>query len=263
MTIESNATKNDNLEITKQFFANYNEIKKEFSPLNLDNYLSFFEKAKALLNHNQKISDTLIKSPLFFNDYELLRKKLIQSGMTINLWDLLSLERNELKNCRILAWLLQENGSHGFGNKFFISLFKNTELIHNFQNHYHVSVEKIFNKDITNRIDICIKNKDFLFFIEAKIDSKELEGYSSKEEKTYQLTRYHRKLEEFSIVNKKLFYLTTNGELPLDDSIRNDIEVITWKDIANALNITIKNHDLHSDYHHIMFNQLVTHFKNL
>lgn len=30
MTIESNATKNDNLEITKQFFANYNKIKKNF-----------------------------------------------------------------------------------------------------------------------------------------------------------------------------------------------------------------------------------------
>lgn len=152
------------------------------------------------------------------------QRALLSPGM--NIWNSLAIGRDEVKNCRILSWLLDPEADHFQGARFLKCLFQFEELKpdNKFADEkYHVSREDWI--DESNRVDIIITGETYYMVIEAKIDARE----GKNQCQDYKNILNNRK------TNKKFIglFLTRNGA----DSKDEDYKKITWKDIIKTLDI--------------------------
>ncbi len=151
--------------------------------------------------------------------------KLDETGSRFNIFYTLNWALYEVNHSNFIAELLNQNGTHSFGNEFCKHFFDGLKLLSfgenciisgfNFDN-YVVEVEKSageINQDYTNggRIDITITdNSNKRIIIENKI-------YASDQQN--QLLRYHN-FDKSAL----LLYLTLDGKAPTECSTNNKIQ---------------------------------------
>lgn len=170
---------------------------------------------------------------IFFQQYKVAQKSIDDVktlGMYTNVWQVSSLRQDEVRNTKVLKWLLDCKGDHGQKNKILLDFLK--LLPEKFHKHkprtYFTIDESCPLGEQSNRVDIEIDAPEFLLFVEVKINA--LEG---KE----QLKRYSEIAEAKAKGKDKLVvYLTRDGKLP---SAYQDDEIffpLAWNSISNLLN---------------------------
>lgn len=152
-----------------------------------------------------------------------------QLAFDFSLFDFFKVGENKVSE--ILAFLLDENQSHGQGNIFlneFINLFYGQELD-------MANSQIICEKTITDkrRIDIYIKLKNKIIAIENKIWA---------DDQHYQLRDYATYLEKKSKGNYLLLYLNPYGSEPTDKSIEDKFKEELIK--ADKFKIISYKHDI-------------------
>lgn len=167
-----------------------------------------------------------------FSLFSDIRELEIQRASTLNIFELCSLERDEIRNCRVLAWLLDKNESHGLGYRFLEKLLlygdesiKNTIFKDAFNSCYATRTEICPNADNTDRVDIVCESSKMLVYIEVKIDSSE---------HTLQTERYYKRLIRNSAGRQSELIFISANDTPINNNARN----ISWRqigDIANEL----------------------------
>jgi len=169
------------------------------------------------------IDNLLEQVNLIAKKYEEIAKA---TGENFNVFQTLNLQTKELSHSKILAELLNPQGSHGKGSAFlksFLNLIEITDPAeHQKFESAMVETEKI-TKD--GRIDIAIEGNQATIIIENKI-------HAGDQEK--QLHRYRQ-----SFPNAKIVYLTLDGHKPSDYSTNGNENtydiLLSYKSIINWL----------------------------
>lgn len=207
-----------------------------------------FQENELLKKRNMQpaASDFLILSQMksFFNQYEEARKPIIEErrqGKKANVWKAANLGRNEVRNSRVLKWMLDASEDHGQESeifKLFLScspeLFPFLELVVESLEQqpltyaYRTTEECCPLSNKQERVDIEIESEKFLLFIEVKIDATE---------GNWQLQRYCEIAKAKAGNDRKwaVIYLTIDGSLPKNYH-QDDGRIITlsWKRVAKA-----------------------------
>ncbi|PYE96605.1 PD-(D/E)XK nuclease superfamily protein [Rhizobium sp. PP-F2F-G38] len=105
-----------------------------------------------------------------------LEKTTMDSGYARDLWRIVGLGRNEVQTARVLTWLLDPRGSHGFASAFLESFWKQIPIgtrPFEMTTARRVTRETVPLGDFRNRVDIEIEADGFVVFVEAKIDAVE------------------------------------------------------------------------------------------
>lgn len=111
------------------------------------------------------------------------------SGAWIDVWGLAGIGQDEVKNTRVLSWLLDAKGSHGMGSVFLEALLAastskgkvQSPVQHYFSNrtsvspveNYAVRNEVSYGESGENRLDIEIEGRHFYLVVEVKINASE------------------------------------------------------------------------------------------
>ena len=169
----------------------------------------------------------------FFSVFRINYQKNFTSGAEINVWQQSGLKRDEVRNTGVLAWWLDQQGNHGLGRLLFDAFIDvlNAVNLNNdtlkCEGDYATYVESLPLAELENRIDVEIVGKQFLLFIEVKIDASEGEQ---------QLARYLKllsnKAKHHKIKNTALIYLTINNKT---FSTERGIYSASWSQVAQAL----------------------------
>lgn len=161
-----------------------------------------------------------------FADFAAIMARQKSSGALLNVFELCGVGRDELKNCAILAWLLDENGSHGQGSRFLRGLLGqcvNPGISQQaLSGGYATRTEFCPNADQADRVDIVCDGRDFLLYIEVKIDSQEHGA---------QTVRYHEKLRRNAGSREyDAIFLAPCGMAACGRT-----KTLTWRDVARLL----------------------------
>jgi len=172
----------------------------------------------------------------------LALKKWRSLGSEINVWEVAGLKSDEVRNSKVLNWLLDSYGSHGQGNAILLKLlsflesrFPDFPKFNGGIGHYSSQVECCPLGDRESRVDIEINGQDFLLFIEVKINATETK---------YQLDRYLESAEAKAGKNKKwcVLYLTLDGKLVQTNNVdaarvrlSKHLFPLSWTDIVEVL----------------------------
>ena len=188
------------------------------------------------MSNLKEIDQLLRKVQTIGKTYDIVAKA---TGERFNIFSILNMETDEVKtHSRLIAELLNENGTHGQG-AVFMEKFLECFSIGNFdiKNGYEVTIEKYAGKMVNDeggRIDIFIRNnRNECILIENKI-------YAAEQHK--QLLRYYN-----SFSNAKILYLTLYGEESKDahskglkyESVSYETDVIDWLEICQKETNTI------------------------
>lgn len=172
-----------------QFFSNLERVlaqnKDQYDLSNLEN---FFENLHKLLpakvpltnsNTYQHLSN-LSTFKCWIESLAIPLSIAKREGYFCDPWEISGIKRDEVRNSRVLAWLLDPRGSHGFGNLFLRTLLANLR-----QNSSEfefpmeptvgcqVRTEKFFDRVERSRFDIEVDDQNFYLVIEVKIDANE------------------------------------------------------------------------------------------
>ena len=242
---------------------------------------SFFDKWSKLPQETKQVEKAIFINPERLEHFfsKLLPpamsalKKWRSLGSEINVWEVAGLKRDEVRNSKVLNWLLDSYGSHGQGDAILLKLLNSPELkypdfpkFHGGIGHYSSQVECSPLGDRENRVDIEIDGHDFLVFIEVKINATETKD---------QLDRYLERAELKAGTRPWcVLYLTRNGKLPMQTGnldaprvkLSRHLLPLSWTNITKILETHLK--ELKSDdisrnsfsYHTI--NQFISHIKN-
>ena len=160
-----------------------------------------------------------------------------QSGWLCDPWQIAGLKRDEVRNSKVLSWLLNPSGSHGFGGALLVAFLEaiNARLPKE-QSKYHLQIshncrvraEQSPDGDQSNRVDIEIDDANFYLIVEVKIDAGEQEG---------QLERYANQAQKRAYKRKwHIVYVTPNGRKPTTAGQHNEqVVCMSWRDVATAL----------------------------
>lgn len=168
----------------------------------------------------------------FFQRFSPLYQAEKQRGSDINVWQQAGLKQDEVRNTAVLAWWLDCQGTHALGDHIFKSLL--SALPFSLQlpdpaalGNYRVTAESLPLGEIENRIDIEIQGKDFLIFIEVKINA----GEGDKQLERYH-TLLHQKAKMYGLNKRALIYLTRHSSpaITVDDCL-----CLSWRELALAL----------------------------
>ena len=169
----------------------------------------------------------------FFTDIEQPLAALRHGTFTFDPWEVAKLGRNEMRNSAVLAWLLDPQGNHGFGDlplKALLSTVRecgNNRIPENFTRYCRVNVEKYPTGDATNRVDIEIDADNFFMLIEVKIDA-----YEQKD----QISRYIGEAKKRAGEQPwAVVYLTPQGRVPLSAGEEADVPCLSWRRLASVL----------------------------
>lgn len=202
------------------------DMQKTFSRLD-----RFFRRLKPLLADKRLRSPPLDTDKLarFLQAVSLLLEAKAQEGHAADIWHVVGLDRNEVRTARVLAWLLDPSGSHGFGGSVLDALWSHiSPEIRPFAltTVQHVQREAVPLGNGENRVDIEILGADFLLIIEVKIDAAEQPN---------QLQRYaeiaRSKAQFRQLRNHCVLYLTCRRRPQADSHAIS----ITWADVAKAI----------------------------
>jgi hypothetical protein len=185
----------------------------------------------------------------FFNLFKQYYVPFVKSGGTINVWEVAGVGTDEVRNCAVLGWLLDCQGSHGQGTLFLHWLLEalsvapfsracRAHLPQVLHAHppYRATVENTYEQEGSDgvmpnsRVDIVIENESFLLFIEAKVHAGEtgnqLERYSS-------ILRSRAGKRPYAMI-----FLTPTGR-PAKDESAGDIVCLSWKQLADSFEARI------------------------
>jgi len=153
-----------------------------------------------------------------------------------NLFDVLKICRTEIRHSNVLAWLLNPNENHNFGDAFIKKLFQ--EFIKNQPN---------MNNDIMRLLLVDFysfsvyrewKNIDILLISDEEKIIVAIENKVRSHEHDNQLNRYKSILtKEFPKYKRILIYLTPDGEEPSDD----EWNILTYKNIVEIIEMIVRN----------------------
>lgn len=201
----------------------------------------------------------------FFEIFPRLYREQQRSGGLINPWAVSGLGRDEVRNSAVLAWLFDNNGSHGLGNAFLCAFLRiinhgNRDPIipsHELAD-YAVFPQRCSVHGGTDRVDLIVDGANFLIYIEVKIDA--FEGPE-------QIKRY---LEGMMIRAKTLrkqystlIYLTRERQKPRDlhDAT---IALASWQDVAEAIEAALREEGIKLDQlPGVLLNTLSHHLRSL
>jgi hypothetical protein len=158
-----------------------------------------------------------------------------RGGFLCDPWEIAGLKRDEVRNSRVLAWLLDPRGSHGFGNLLTHALLAELsrrsptlELPVISDDGCQVRVESSPDGDSSNRLDIEIDSPNFYVIIEVKIDA--MEGNE-------QLLRYGE-LGKSRAGNRPwgMVFLTPSGfDCSTAAHFKDKVIRLSWKQLSSAL----------------------------
>lgn len=168
-------------------------------------------------------ADDLIR---FFDSFTPLLRQDRKTGRTLNIFDVLGLGHDEKRHCSFLAWLLDPRESHGQGGLFFRTCFAHLPSCqldeHVFAENYTVRTELCPLGDMADRVDIVCEGRDFLCYIEAKIDTWEHGD---------QTIRYWKKLATCANGRTTTLIFLADGSKPACDSAI----PLSWNALAESL----------------------------
>jgi len=175
----------------------------------------------------------------FFNDLRQPLERERAMGAFCNPWRVAKLNRDEVRNTAVLAWLLDPAGDHGLGNILLSGLLTRINRSQN-----QIPSESIGRVDVTpeawlsegiNRVDIEIFSKNpsapFYLLLEAKIDASE--GVE-------QLPRYLRAARLAAEPNDlpwAIVFLTVNGRASRTAAGIDTRQIcnLSWSELARVL----------------------------
>lgn len=208
----------------------------------------FFEKLALALEEDRANTQFMPEHKLFdidanqldrfFKNLEQPLQIAKQSGWLCDPWQVAGLKRDEVRNSKVLSWLLNPHGSHGFGDALLLALLKeiNSCLVKNEQstfdlkvsNNCRVKEEQCPDGNQGNRVDIEIDDANFYLIIEVKVDAYE---QNSQLERYANLAQKRANNRPWSIV-----YITVSGKQPLTAGDYIDkVLSISWKQLAHIL----------------------------
>lgn len=164
-----------------------------------------------------------------------------RAGLFCDPWEVASLRRDEVRNAKVLAWLLDQRGSHGMGaiilNEILASLKPLGFCQSSLQNPRNINiwVESCPDGIGNNRVDIEIEGKLFYIIFEVKIDAPEGPD---------QINRYCRVAKDKS--NHRpwfVIYLTPDGRASgcLDQEFRSNVLRLSWRTVGLSIARAIRN----------------------
>lgn len=154
-----------------------------------------------------------------------------KTGFHLNVWKTAGIGSDEVRNSKVLKWLLDCHGDHGQGSIILERMLDSLSIpsfTGRIPHSYTIKAESYPLGDNLNRVDIELNLDNILIFIEVKINASE--GVE-------QLKRY--KEVAVSKANGKaiaIIYLTRKGDLPV---LYREDEVfipLSWKKLAEILN---------------------------
>lgn len=162
----------------------------------------------------------------FFSKFAHIYAQTTDYSANLNIFELCSLGHDEVKNCRFLSWLLDENAAHGLGHRFLEELISfgsepNEKLCFKeaLAARYATRTEICPNADKTDRVDIVCESLRMLVYIEVKIDSNE---------HTSQTERYYSRLIHNSAGRQNMLIFLSIDDAPYNLYAKN----IRWQDIG-------------------------------
>jgi len=167
--------------------------------------------------------------------FDLLRKgieKTRASGGFCSPWRIAGLNRNEVRNTAVLAWLLDPHGDHGLGDLLLNALLK---LIHrsyayipeSCMGRVSVLTEVSPEDDRCNRVDIEIDSTQFYILIEVKINASEGNEHIDRYEKSAQKMAGSRPWI--------ILFLTTDGKIARTAGDHARVMPLSWRKLSDSL----------------------------
>lgn len=226
----------------RRFFASYAaQLTKTATASPAPGLTKFLNDAHPLLRQLQTSAYKNIPPPppnlqRLASTLTLLRKPLLESrkkGEFLQVWAVSGLKNNELRNAKVLAWLLNPCGSHGLGavllQNFLCEVRSETPSWPDLGTNLvdaRVRTEECPLGSDRDRVDIAIDGSNFVLFVEVKINAAE---------GVRQLHRYSEAAREKANVLRKphalVVYLSRSP--PSDPPL--GVAVITWRHVARAL----------------------------
>ncbi|EKO0937575.1 PD-(D/E)XK nuclease family protein [Escherichia coli] len=163
-------------------------------------------------------------------------------SLSFDPWEVAGLGRKEVRNTAVLAWLLDPDGTHGFGRlplQAFLRAIRHNrnDIPEDYLHSCRVQVETNPTGDNTNRVDIEINADNFFLLIEVKIDA-----YEQPE----QVARYCSDAKLLAMSRPwAVIFLTPRGGKPLTcglDFKPEDVPCISWQHLAIALESSLQPH---------------------
>ncbi|MGS0647353.1 PDDEXK-like family protein [Komagataeibacter melomenusus] len=156
-----------------------------------------------------------------------------ERGDAINIWDVAGLKYNEGRNSAVLGWLLDPQGTHGWGARLLRDVLRlagdrypHWPRLDKDLNTVSVVTECWPAGSTTERVDIAVDGDDFVLFIEIKIQARE---------GRQQLARYVKVAEAKRQITGRqhglVLYLSTIA--PVDPP--EEVALMTWRDVADIL----------------------------
>lgn len=189
-----------------------------------------------------------------------------RSGAMTNIWRIVGLGHDELRNCLVLSWMLDRFGDHGQGSAVLehiveasskqrtVSQLVSVTAKDVRENNYWIRIESLPLGALESRVDIEIESPAFLIFIEVKIRAPETGN---------QLQRYVDIAREKACGRPAMvIFLTPDGRLPIDTSLHCEISLLSWKDVARVLENHISS-DLENSFTGHIFRQFADHARLL
>lgn len=162
------------------------------------------------------------------------------AGDATDIWSVIGLKRNEVHTARVLTWLLDPLGSHGYQDAILSALWQQIPVaLQPFElgKAKKARRETVPLGDTQNRVDIEIEGDDFLLIIEVKIDAGDQPD---------QLTRYlhiaKTKAGARNLLRYGVLYLTRSRSV---SDLKGCVPV-TWLDIARAIETAASSRPLTS-----------------
>lgn len=147
--------------------------------------LSDFLDAFARIGVEQAPSKSVTPSSLevgFISDFLKSMKAPLKaaraSAWNFDPWEVAGLGRDEVRNARVLAWLLNPMGSHGYGDALLQNFLDHLRVRHqdfpaSLEGYCHVRTEQSPNGERSERVDIEVDAASFYFLVEVKIGAPE------------------------------------------------------------------------------------------
>lgn len=143
---------------------------------------------------------------------------------SVNIWKIANLGLDEVRNCRVLKWLLDPNESHCQGVRFLRCLFE--AMGEKWMDESDtISVRREVSSEGDCRFDIVIESRSFLACIEAKIQAPE---------STEQLDRYLDRMTKEARGRRFIGRLLTVDRASREPLVKG-FSRLFWSDVASAL----------------------------
>ena len=174
---------------------------------------------------DKEVAKNLIKKLMKIKkkDYEDYAK----TGEKFNSFEIMGVERKEIQICKMIADLINPNGSHDQGKKYlqkFIEIIApddelKEKMKEEFENQSEEKI-KVFTEYGLNsgrRIDIIIKTENIFIPFEVKIDAKD------EKSQCYDYYQFASKRNQNALEGCcKLYYLTLDGLEPSEESLKKE-----------------------------------------